>query len=139
MDKQQTYLHDILKKNRKSITRQRMLVFEVLRTQGSVTHRDIENTLSTSIDRASIYRVVSLFEKLGIVRRVYTGWKYSLELSEIFNPHHHHLHCTECGKIIDIKEPVALAEILSDIEKTHSFSISSHQFELSGQCQKCRT
>lgn len=33
------------------------------------------------LDRASLYRIITVFERIGIVRRINIGWKYKIELS----------------------------------------------------------
>jgi len=35
---------------------------------------------AANVDRVSVYRNIELFEKLGIVHRLYVGWKYKLEI-----------------------------------------------------------
>jgi Fur family ferric uptake transcriptional regulator len=57
--------------------------------------------------------------------------------------HHHHLICTECGKIIDYRDFVD--EELELIKKTeislsqkHNFEIYDHNIEFYGLCEKCR-
>src|SRR5688500_18728042 len=56
------------------------------------------------VDRVSVYRNLEVFEKLGIIHRIYVGWKYKIELSDEFISHHHHLSCLKCGKVIDIED-----------------------------------
>lgn len=89
------------------------------------------------IDRASVYRVVSLFEQLGIVQRLQIGWKYKLELSDTFSHHHHHLTCLKCGRIIDFDEAPALEKDLYHIAKNNNFQIRGHQLEIQGLCRNC--
>ena len=66
------------------------------------------------VDRASVYRAVRLFEQLGIVQRLNTGWKYKIELTDKFAEHHHHLTCLQCGKTIAMGES-ELEEMISKL------------------------
>lgn len=90
-----------------------------------------------SIDRASVYRAVELFEKLGIVQRLNTGWKYKIELTDKFSAHHHHLTCVQCGRTIALKES-ELEQFIDDIARGHGFVPEAHQIEIQGRCRDCQ-
>ena len=88
-------------------------------------------------DRASVYRAVELFERLGIVQRLHTGWKYKLELTDKFAAHHHHLTCLTCGRVVPMNE-AALEQVIAELAAAHQFTPSAHQIELQGYCAQCR-
>jgi|SRR5581483_2641364 len=90
-----------------------------------------------SIDRVTVYRNIDLFEKLGIVHRIYIGWKYKLELSDDFTAHHHHLSCLGCGLTIDIEDEEHIEEFIQDITTKLGFQPRRHQFEVDGYCRNC--
>ena len=90
------------------------------------------------IDRASVYRAVELFERLGIVQRLNTGWKYKLELTDKFNEHHHHLTCLHCDRTISMNE-AELEQLISRLATSHCFKPTSHQIEIQGLCDDCQT
>lgn len=92
---------------------------------------------TSTIDRASVYRTVSLFETLGVIQRLQIGWKYRIELSDKFQDHHHHLHCTVCGKIIVIAEDTVLEKRISSLAAYHNFTARDHQIEIRGRCESC--
>lgn len=89
------------------------------------------------VDRVSIYRTLELFTKLGIADIIPFGWKQRYELTSPFKPHHHHLYCTTCGKLIDIHSQ-RLEQIVALITRDHHFTPVEHKFEISGQCEECR-
>lgn len=91
-----------------------------------------------SIDRASVYRTITLFERLGIVKRLQMGWKYKLELSDAFQHHHHHLTCSRCGRIIPLPEDERLEKRLRQLVDTLGFDMRDHQLEIQGYCDSCR-
>src|SRR5687767_10640963 len=81
-----------------SLTKTRQHVFNALADSDTLSMSQLTGKLRQKMDRASVYRTVELFEKLGIINRLQIGWKYKLELSEAFAGHHHHATCMECGK-----------------------------------------
>lgn len=126
----------LLKQHRYSVTRARLAVFEALIGQEPLgMHTLVQRT--QDIDRASVYRAIDLFERLGIVQRLNTGWKYKLELTDKFADHHHHLTCVRCGATVAMNEQ-ALEQVIERLAHAHGFTPSSHQIEVQGLCQACR-
>lgn len=137
MTHQNHRLETVLREHNKNITAPRIAVYDELLDGKQVTIRQLSYRLKNTIDRASIYRTVQLFEKIGIVHRVYVGWKYSIELADDFQPHHHHLTCNNCGKIITIHDYPELEEAIASFASRESFMLTSHQVELQGICSDC--
>lgn len=131
-------LTDTLKAAGYSLTKPRLAVFTALQAGKPRSMRELTLDLSSVINRASIYRTVELFEKLGIVVRVQSGWKYKIELSDTFLPHHHHLTCLNCGRIVSYDEPDELDNLINRIASEHGFLPKEHSMEISGLCPQCR-
>lgn len=131
-------LTDTLKSAGYSLTKPRLAVFTALQAGKPRSMRELILDLSSVIDRASIYRTIELFEKLGIVVRVQSGWKYKIELSDAFLPHHHHLTCLNCGRVVSYEEPDELENLISKIASQHGFVPKDHSMEISGLCPQCR-
>lgn len=91
-----------------------------------------------NIDRASVYRAVDLFERLGVVQRLHTGWKYKVELSDKFAEHHHHLTCIRCGATAAMNEK-GLEAVIEQLTAAHHFKPTAHQIEIQGLCTRCQT
>jgi len=129
---------EMLQKNQLYRTPERVLIFQELKNFDSPCSlsRLIQLT-SDSVDRSTVYRTLDTFEKIGIISRVYTGWKYTVELSDIFRSHHHHMTCSQCGVVISFDEPPALLKELKRLESQNGFTIKSHNLELSGLCSMC--
>lgn len=88
-----------------------------------------------AIDKATVYRILTGFKELGIVKEIHLGDREAyFELTD--NAHHHHLVCEECGGI----EDVTLCEelLLREVKKQSSFKIKSHSLEFFGSCQDCQ-
>jgi Fur family transcriptional regulator, ferric uptake regulator len=129
-------LHMTLRQRGQRLTESRRLVFTALLDREPQTMSQLI-AACPAIDRSSIYRTVVLFERLGIVQRLQIGWKYRLELTDAFNPHHHHLTCTHCGQVISFDESPQLEAELAKIIRTHDFQMQDHQLEIQGLCQSC--
>jgi Fur family ferric uptake transcriptional regulator len=126
----------LLKTNGQSVTKARLQVFEALLGQEPLAmHTLVER--AGQVDRASVYRAVDLFERLGIVQRLNTGWKYKLELSDRFAEHHHHLTCTQCGQTISMNE-AELETLITKLAASHRFRPNAHQIEIQGLCEQCQ-
>lgn len=125
----------LLKEQGFSATKSRMIVLNAVLSNQPATIQQLVSALP-SIDRATVYRTIQLFEDLGIAKKVYTGFKYRIELGDSFQEHHHHLSCMRCGTVIDVHTP----EIEYAIEQTsinHGFRPIRHDLDISGYCANC--
>jgi Fe2+ or Zn2+ uptake regulation protein len=120
-----------------SITKSRLELFAALQKDESHTMHELV-ARCPGMDRVTIYRNVELFEALGIVQRLRIGWKYRLELTDDYLHHHHHLSCTNCGKIVAIAEDLTLERQLDALAAIAGFSATDHQVEIRGLCADCR-
>jgi Fur family ferric uptake transcriptional regulator len=130
-------LQKTLKTNGYSLTEARTVVFEALQGEEPQTMQQLVN-VCPGINQTSVYRAVSLFEKLGITQKLQIGWKYKIELTDAFHDHHHHLTCQRCGKIIPFEEGESLEALLQDIAQRNQFVMREHQLEIQGLCRSCR-
>lgn len=128
----------VMKKHGQSVTKARLAVFKALQDKEPLTISEVVAACRGRADRASVYRAVALFERLGIVRRLQIGWKYKLELSDPFHNHHHHLTCIRCGKVIPLPEDNMLEERLRMLAAHNRFRMQDHQLEIQGLCENCR-
>jgi Fur family transcriptional regulator, ferric uptake regulator len=137
-----TTAEDLLTKKLKayhySVTDARLKVFKALEHNEPQTMDQIVKKVKNSVNRASVYRVIDLFEKLAIVQRIQIGWKYKLELSNEFQEHHHHVICMQCGRIKSFREPENLDYLLGKIAERENFILQTHQLELQGICASCQ-
>ena len=133
-----TIFASILKGNGYSMTAPRRAVFASLSEHGSMSMAELARSVSDVCDRASVYRTIELFEKLNIAQRVAIGWKYKIELSDIFQGHHHHAVCLKCERVIDVHETPALETALHQIGQDIGFTVTDHSLELQGYCSNCQ-
>lgn len=125
----------LLKEQGHSLTKARLAVFEALLGQEPLSMHELTAKVRSN-DRASVYRAIDLFERLGIVQRLNTGWKYKLELTDKFAEHHHHLTCTRCGRTTAMNE-AELESLITRLATRHHFKPTAHQIEIQGICTNC--
>jgi Fur family ferric uptake transcriptional regulator len=129
-------LGEILLENGQSQTKvRRAILLALIKFSRPVSIKKIIET--AGVDSASVYRNIDLFTKLNIIQRVPVGWKTFYELGERLRPHHHHLVCAKCSKIIEIDES-RIENLLSLICKENKFTPKDHHFEVSGVCYECK-
>jgi Fur family ferric uptake transcriptional regulator len=136
--KEEKLLRKILEENNYKVTKGRLLIFKQLYGQEPQSMASLVTSTATSIDRVSVYRIVTLYEKLGVVKRINIGWKYKLELSDIFLDHHHHASCLGCGRMVAIEENKEVEKMIENLGKASGFTLISHQLELQGYCSECK-
>lgn len=137
MDSDQLF-QQTLKKNGFSLTTTRQLVFKAFEHQEPLAMAQLFTRLEGQLDRATLYRTVDLFEKLGIIQRLQVGWKHVFELTDGYSFHHHHLSCTSCGAILPIREDRTLEAAVRSIAVEYGFTEVTHQFEIRGRCPSCQ-
>lgn len=137
MDSGLQTLEYILKKEKHHITVHRRAVFKMLYGKKPLSMHELHQELKHTMDRTSIYRTIELFEKLGIIHRIQIGWKYKIELSDIFVAHHHHIRCLKCGRIIELAEDKRIEALIADIAATNNIQNPVHQLEIQGSCNDC--
>ena len=130
-------LTELLGANDLRSTAARQRVFMVLKAANSPLFIHQIVSLSAPINRTSVYRTLTLFDKLGIIQVITTGWKKRYELAGPFKPHHHHLQCDVCQELIALETP-ALEKLIQHFASSHSYVLTSHHMELHGLCQACR-
>ena len=96
----------------------------------------------TGQPQSSIYRNLAVLEHAGAVRRVITEDGFArFELTEALTEHHHHLVCSNCGKVEDVTIPASLETSLDRtidrVAKRSGFAQVSHRLDLIGTCDDC--
>jgi len=100
-----------------------------------------------AIGLTTVYRTLELLVNMGLVSKFDFGdGRARFELSPKTDQvsHHHHLICTNCGRIIDYNEfAKEELELIKKIEKElarkYRFEIKNHNIQFYGLCDKCST
>lgn len=131
----QEEIKNVLKQQGFTATKTRMAILHILlSTQPASLHELI--TALPNVDRATVYRTMDLFIDLGIAKKVYTGFKYRIELGDSFQEHHHHLTCLRCSTIIDVHTP-EIEYAIEQVSANHGFRPIRHDLEITGYCSNC--
>ncbi len=128
-------LTDFLKQNGYSATTSRSDIFDILQLRGAVPIVDLVRGCRRS-NRASVYRTISLFRKLGMIQDVVITGEPRIELTDRFGHHHHHLTCVRCGETVSVDD-AELETALARVVAKHQFRHGSHTVEISGLCPYC--
>jgi len=92
--------------------------------------------------QSSVYRNLAVLEHVGVVRRVVTEGEFArFELTEELTEHHHHLICSNCGKVEDVTIPTDLESTMDRtvdrLAKRSGFAKVRHRLDLIGTCRSC--
>lgn len=83
----------------------------------------------------TIYRNISEFAELGIVERQVQGDRASVKFQCDFEQeHHHHFICSNCGKVIELKDCPLSKEITDQLG---GCKVTGHLFQIYGLCPEC--
>lgn len=88
-----------------------------------------------SVSRATIYRTLAKLVDAGLLRRLELGPRMVYE-HDYGYPQHEHLHCEQCGKILEFQNP-AIDLIIRDVCRQQNFLASGHTFHIRGTCSEC--
>ncbi|MBU1016184.1 transcriptional repressor [Patescibacteria group bacterium] len=121
------------------ITGPRVAVLEVLsKAEIPLSAYDIEEHIPKNIrsNVVTIYRVLDVFEELGIAHRIHTKEGYVRCDFELKRGCHYFAVCDKCGRTSEFlhKDPCFLKKI---IPKNLPLKNLKHITEVSGTCQQC--
>ena len=123
-------------------TRNRRAIVEVLeRTDRPLTISEIRD--GRSLAQSSVYRNLTVLLEAGVVRRLLgTDELARFELAEDLADHHHHLLCSTCGSVSDVRAAPKLERALSEAARLAAdeagFEVTEHRIDLVGRCSACR-
>ena len=120
------------------ITRPRIAIVESLtQHDGPVSIEKIHQDIGSSVcDLVTVYRCLSAFENLGIVRRSYLHNGTCLYELTLGSQQHYHISCKACGKTerVDYFSVDGMERMLQD----RGYSEVTHVVGFYGICQSCQ-
>ena len=126
-----------LKKVGLKVTHPRIIVLQLLQAMEDA-HLSAEEVYRSLLDDgedlglATVYRVLNQFEDAGIVERHhFEGNKAVFELCD--KPHHDHLICLECGKVIEFNNEI-IENRQKEVAAKHNITLTHHSLHLYGKC-----
>lgn len=91
---------------------------------------------SYHVSRATVYNTMGLLIDCGLVRRHnFDNQQPKYEKVGVTSPNHHHLVCTECGKVKEVKDLEFSAYM--NARKYTAFTTSYFQLYVYGICNNC--
>ncbi len=118
------------------LTRPRRRVLEFVARRRAFTPNEALNQLTPGLGRATIFRTLKLFAKLGIIEQVRTALgrpTYVLCLPD----HHHQLICTRCGRVAEVAGCDIFPAVSAQAAQA-DFIPTGHRLEILGLCAACR-
>jgi len=116
----------------------RALAQLIAERRGHFTAADLVGTVQArrlGIGRATIFRALELFDRLGVVERLdLPSGEHAYVPCE--PTHHHHLVCSHCGRAEDVDDP-GIDALTRSIGRRTGYRIDSHRLELFGLCPAC--
>jgi Fur family ferric uptake transcriptional regulator len=95
-----------------------------------------ETNPDANVGMTTIYRTLNLLENNGLVTSIsfgVAGKKFELGNK----PHHDHLICESCGKIIEFEDKT-IEQLQEKIANIHNFKLTDHLMQLYGICGDCQ-
>jgi Fe2+ or Zn2+ uptake regulation protein len=132
---------NILREAGISKTPQRLAVLNILlKSEAPLSVSCVRRLLAdkSSIDRVTIYRIISLFKKSGIIREITSPDSNNfIEMATYENPVHPHFSCRSCGELRCL-EPLTFSQSHQLISPKENYSVENIEINISGICPGCR-
>ncbi len=98
------------------------------------------------IGLTTVYRTLELLVNMDIVFKFDVGdgrARYELAMGPKGARHHHHLICTNCGRVIDYtdfinEEKGLINKTENTLSKRYNFKIVNHRIQFFGLCDRCK-
>jgi len=128
------FYQDLLREKELSVTPFRIKLLKLLATvKVPMSAQQLGKELGKSVDKVTLYRNLEAFEESGLICRMYFNGQEALYEQRFTDHHHHHLICTNCGKIEDVPgcelEPPRTGS---------GFKTNHHHVEFYGLCHECQ-
>lgn len=130
-----------LKQKGYKVTKSRLELIDKIASYGS--HFEIEqlvmwvsNQDKGVVSRSTIYRTVKLLQEFGAIREVIKLGNRTIYEFIAGKPHHEHLICVKCGKIIEFYRE-DIEEIQDKVCEEYKFTPLNHRLEVFGVCSGC--
>lgn len=123
------------------LTHARLTVLQVLEDSGGhITSAEVlerVSRLDARIGRASVFRALDLFTSLSVIRPTYIGTSQTPTYVLMPDGHHHHILCTQCGRVIEFDE-CGLGDLAQELALRLGFRLTGHLVEFYGVCADCQ-
>ncbi len=127
-----------LRENNLRFTNERLTILEEIFSFPS--HFDAEQLFihirkkHNHISRATVYRTLELLSQIGIIKKVNLGKDYASYELNLNMPHHDHMICVKCGKVVEFFDDV-IEQRQKEISEKHGMDMIRHQLQIFGICK----
>jgi Fur family ferric uptake transcriptional regulator len=132
----------MLKNSGRKLTRQRkviLLLFDC--SPQHLTAQEVHELVAGSepdINLVTVYRTLELLADVGILSKInFNDGAYRYERKPSDAEHHHHLICTECGRVVEFLG-CAFSSMARQLETATGFAVDGHSLKLTGKCAPCQ-
>ncbi len=133
LQKLRSYLRD----NQLRFTNERLIILEEIFSFPS--HFDAEQLFihirrkHHHISRATVYRTLDLLSQISILKKENLGNDYASYELDFNVPHHDHLICVVCGKVVEFSDDI-IEKRQREISKQYQMKMIRHQLQIYGRC-----
>jgi Fur family transcriptional regulator, peroxide stress response regulator len=123
----------------RNTTQRAEVLDEVRRSQSHLTAGEIFERVRRRDPRiayGTVYRTLHLLAEHGLIQELTFADQASRYDGRV--ERHDHVHCLECGVLLDVDVPVALMALHVAAEQS-GFDVSSHHTVFSGTCPGCKS
>jgi Fur family ferric uptake transcriptional regulator len=127
-----------LKQNDLRFTNERLIILEEIFQFPS--HFDAEKLFIhirkkyDHISRATVYRTLDLLSQIGIIKKENLGKDYATYELDYKMPHHDHLICVVCGKVVEFVDEI-IEKRQKEICQKYDMEMIRHQLQIFGRCK----
>ncbi|MCD6521668.1 transcriptional repressor [Candidatus Calescamantes bacterium] len=103
-------------------------------------HFDVEtlyHRLKRKVSLATIYRTLPLLRESGLIREVLRCQGRAVFESVWGHPHHDHLICIVCGKVIEFEDE-RIEKLQEEVCRKFGFQPVEHRLGIKGYCKECQ-
>jgi Fur family ferric uptake transcriptional regulator len=89
------------------------------------------------VGHATVYRTLRLLEEIGVALSHRFGDGPTRYEPAAGVPHHDHLVCTACGRVVEFVEP-GIERLQEEVSRAAGYVVHAHRLEIHGRCPECR-
>jgi Fur family ferric uptake transcriptional regulator len=97
-----------------------------------------DREIKSACDAATVFRIATKLERLGILRRVGLHSRHSYYVLSAPGRHCDYLICRNCGEILDVPGSCPIHHIEEAVERNLGFHTQFHELEIYGECRDCQ-
>ncbi len=135
------FFHSYLRQSGRKKTYQKDLILETfLNTEGHLSVEEIYALVKKrdkKVGIVTVFRTLKTLKACGIAREITLDDGLTRFEHSYHHPHHHHIVCTKCHRVIEFVCP-ELERIQNEIVQKYNFEPERHLFQTYGLCEDCR-